>query len=88
MYVDLDNFKAVNDSMGHDAGDELLVEVAATIQSAVRGTDTVGRPGGDEFAVLLPETDQEHGKWLSRKCKPAARERCRENNWPVPSALA
>lgn len=53
IYLDLDDFKRVNDSMGHEMGDKLLIEVASRIRESVRKSDIVGRLGGDEFAVVL-----------------------------------
>lgn len=58
-YIDLDNFKAVNDGEGHDVGDELLSRVGRVIRSNIRSPDLCARMGGDEFAVLLPETGRE-----------------------------
>jgi diguanylate cyclase (GGDEF)-like protein/PAS domain S-box-containing protein len=52
-YLDLDGFKPINDTMGHDAGDQVLIEVSRRIESTIRGGDTVARLGGDEFVVLL-----------------------------------
>jgi diguanylate cyclase (GGDEF)-like protein len=59
MYLDFDRFKMVNDSLGHKAGDELLVHLARRLQSILRPTDVIARLGGDEFAILLENVQRE-----------------------------
>lgn len=61
VYLDLSRFKRINDTLGHEAGDEVLVEVADRIRACLRGSDTAARLGGDEFACLLAEVGGERG---------------------------
>jgi len=61
IFVDLDEFKPVNDTYGHAAGDEVLVTVANLLKTHIRDTDYIGRLGGDEFAILLPRSNKRDG---------------------------
>jgi diguanylate cyclase (GGDEF)-like protein/PAS domain S-box-containing protein len=73
-YLDLDGFKDINDRLGHEAGDQVLVDVAARLSTAVRGGDTVARLGGDEFVVLLANlaNDEECQRALDRMLQACA----------------
>ena len=68
-YIDLDNFKCVNDRYGHSRGDQLLVDVAAILKSTIRQTDHVARMGGDEFVVCLPETTADQAQLLLERLR-------------------
>jgi diguanylate cyclase (GGDEF)-like protein len=71
LVFDLDGFKAINDRFGHDAGDEVLQEVAAALAEVVRAQDTVVRLGGDEFCLLAPQTDREGAARLTARVQRA-----------------
>jgi diguanylate cyclase (GGDEF)-like protein len=75
LMIDLDNFKGINDSYGHSMGDAALQQVANILTDAVRGSDMVCRYGGEEFVVLLPETNLEGAVALGEKIRAAAEAR-------------
>lgn len=82
MYIDIDNFKAVNDTFGHNEGDRLLLLVAETIRQNVRESDTVARLGGDEFCLLLPETGNEEAVTVATKVHVDLKAAV-EKKWPI-----
>lgn len=82
-YIDLDNFKSVNDQFGHSTGDRVLRSVVNQAQQSLRKIDTIARLGGDEFAVLLPETNQESAGVALSKLRRSLLEEMRQNDWPI-----
>jgi diguanylate cyclase (GGDEF)-like protein len=82
-YLDLDNFKTVNDRFGHGTGDRVLSTVGRTLQERARTTDIVARPGGDEFAILMPEAGADAAQALLTRIQSALAETMRQNGWPV-----
>lgn len=74
VILDMNNFKHVNDTFGHPAGDDTLRRLAATLQATIRDTDFVSRLGGDEFALLLPETRPEEAERVAEKVRRAVQE--------------
>ncbi len=73
MVIDVDGLKKINDSKGHEAGDKLIISVAKVLKEAFRGDDIVARIGGDEFAAILPETDEDGAQHLLERIN-----KCRE----------
>lgn len=82
-YLDVDNFKAVNDTLGHATGDTALVEIAATLKRELRSTDTVGRLGGDEFALLLPMTADDEARRVVARLQSRVAALAAERRWPI-----
>jgi diguanylate cyclase (GGDEF)-like protein/PAS domain S-box-containing protein len=83
IYLDLDNFKYVNDHYGHDKGDELLAMIGEILRKERRASDYAARLGGDEFALVLPETGQEGAEAVSDKIRDAVNQAMQRNGWPV-----
>ncbi len=82
-YVDLDGFKGINDSLGHRAGDQVLVAVADTMAKRLRGSDLGARLGGDEFSILLPDTELAGAEVFFSGLHESLLELASLNHWPI-----
>lgn len=82
-YLDADNFKMINDTLGHNVGSDLLVRVVEITKDTLRATDIIARLGGDEFAVLLPETDKKDAQTVVKKLRAGLLSEMESNNWAV-----
>ncbi len=82
-YLDVDNFKTVNDTLGHAAGDRVLITVAETLRSKLWGSDVMARLGGDEFGILMPRTEASSARRVLLRLMSALREEVKRQNWPI-----
>jgi diguanylate cyclase (GGDEF)-like protein len=82
-YIDLDNFKAVNDSLGHHVGDYVLKIVATTLNRCVRTTDAVGRLGGDEFIIFMPESGDKEAQIAITRIHEELMKNMAAHDWPI-----
>jgi diguanylate cyclase (GGDEF)-like protein len=82
-YLDLDNFKNVNDTFGHAIGDKALQAVVSAAEASIRVTDMLARLGGDEFALLLPETDMKAARAVIEKIRSGIVREMASRKWPV-----
>ena len=82
-YLDIDDFKEINDRSGHSAGDAALRTVAETVARDIREVETVARLGGDEFALLLPETDEGAARSVIARVRRSLNDVARRERWPI-----
>ncbi|HXS46361.1 MAG TPA: GGDEF domain-containing protein, partial [Solirubrobacterales bacterium] len=88
MIVDIDGLKGVNDSLGHHAGDNLIRQVAEVMRERVRGTDIVARLSGDEFAILMPQTDVEGAMQLGEDLRSQVAESVHPTSDSAPATIS
>lgn len=86
-YFDLDDFKTVNDRLGHEVGDRLLRVFAASVRAGVRGTDALCRIGGDEFVLMLPDTDARQAVVVVDRVRRILAECCESEEVPVTTSI-
>jgi diguanylate cyclase (GGDEF)-like protein len=83
VYLDIDNFKTVNDLFGHNVGDRVLATISHVIRNSIRQNDSLGRLGGDEFAILLVETGPDEACTAVSKLQETLMLAIKKNNWPI-----
>lgn len=83
VFIDLDHFKEVNDTLGHEVGDQLLISVATAVREYVRASDIAGRLGGDEFALLLPNMNADAATAYVERLRSRLLDAMQAKGWPV-----
>ena len=83
VYIDLDDFKLINDKLGHAVGDHVLKTVVDTIHTQIRNTDFLARLGGDEFAILLTDIGQEQAQPIAERLRSTLLEKMKYNDWGI-----
>jgi diguanylate cyclase (GGDEF)-like protein len=87
VFIDLDDFKSVNDRFGHAAGDVMLSTVARTVKSCIRATDIIARLGGDEFILLLEETDSDSARVIVNKLREGLADELAQSAYKVTASM-
>ncbi|MFO0945811.1 MAG: diguanylate cyclase [Planctomycetota bacterium] len=88
LLCDIDHFKGINDTQGHDAGDRVLRTLAQTLRDSVRASDVVCRYGGEEFVILLPQTDESGAMIIADKLRQRVAERCQRGDAREPVTIS